>query len=241
MQPRASPQSSEYHTPRSRTICGIRPEFPLTVANKCDKITSVDSLMDVSTMTFPTNLFEPLCSSDSPKDTIESGNPVLNSKAGTPENLDGIWDLYGSELYAVALWRCESIEDAEDAVQEVFVRLARRPDILSRAKNPRAYLLRMVRNAAVDILKRKPKATGLEINPDLFRLKPDFEERVDARHALEALHRLSGKQREVILMRHVIELSFREIGRICGIPTFTAASRYRLAIARLRSLLGVTT
>lgn len=183
----------------------------------------------------------PLSSSDLREDATESRASSSKLRADRALGLDGLWDLYGNDLYSVALWRCNSIEDAEDAVQEVFLRLARRPQLLSRLKNPRAYLLRMARNAAVDALKRRTKGIHLEINPELYRFDPDLEDAVDARHALEALRHLPIKQREVILMRHILELSFREIGRVCRVPTFTAASRYRLAIARLRSILGVKT
>ena len=57
---------------------------------------------------------------------------------------------------------------------------------------------------------------------------------VDARAASALLSRLPAEQREVIYLHDFADLSFREIGRVVGVPLFTAASRYRLGIGRLR-------
>ena len=57
---------------------------------------------------------------------------------------------------------------------------------------------------------------------------------VDAARLTRWLHRLPARQRGALFLRFFAELSFAEIGRILGIPTFTAASRCRLGLARLR-------
>jgi RNA polymerase sigma-70 factor (ECF subfamily) len=53
-----------------------------------------------------------------------------------------------------------------------------------------------------------------------------------------ALRRLPAEQREVILLKLSEDLTFREIAELLGLPRATAASRYRLALERLRSILG---
>jgi DNA-directed RNA polymerase specialized sigma24 family protein len=45
------------------------------------------------------------------------------------------------------------------------------------------------------------------------------------------------KQRETIYLRHFAGCTFADIGRIVGVPTFTASSRYRLGVHRLRRLM----
>ena len=61
---------------------------------------------------------------------------------------------------------------------------------------------------------------------------------VDADRASILLAGLPEKQREAVYLRHFCDLTFAEIGRVVGAPTFTAASRYRLGISRLRRLMG---
>ena len=53
-----------------------------------------------------------------------------------------------------------------------------------------------------------------------------------------ALTALPEMQREIVVLHVFNGFSFREIGNITRVSTFTAASRYRLAIDRLRLLLG---
>ncbi len=53
-----------------------------------------------------------------------------------------------------------------------------------------------------------------------------------------ALDDLPAEQREVVVLHLVEGFSFREIGRLTGVSLFTAAGRYRLAVARLRKSLG---
>ncbi len=62
---------------------------------------------------------------------------------------------------------------------------------------------------------------------------------LEAERVSRQIHRLPAKQREVILLRHFADCTFREIGGITGVPTFTAASRYRLAMIKLRRELEI--
>lgn len=151
--------------------------------------------------------------------------------------LEQLWDLMADQLYALALWRSGSRQDAEDAVQDVFVRLAREPAGLSRVKWPRAYLLAMAHRAAADRMRRRRRTDPLE---EAFLLPSDHgPPAVEGRRLNQALSALPAPQREVVYLRHWADLSFKEIAAVTGVPTFTAASRYRLAVQRLRLLLGV--
>ncbi len=159
---------------------------------------------------------------------------------GSLDSLDRIWDLCADELFGLALYRTGNAGDAEDAVQDVFVRLARMPRALAGADNPRGYLLRMAHNAAVDVVKRRRPAEPLETASAFAGAASLAEETIDAKRAATLLGHLPAAQRETVFLRHFEELSFREIGAVMAVPTFTAASRYRLAIRRLRKMVGVS-
>jgi RNA polymerase sigma-70 factor (ECF subfamily) len=158
---------------------------------------------------------------------------------GNREPLGTIYDRFAAELHALALWRTGSREDADDVVQEVFVRLATTGADHARVREPRGYLLAMAHRASVD-RRRRPRTTSLD--DVAFVEAPPFEpERAaDAARASSALGKLPGAQREAVWLHHFAGLGFREIGDVTGVPTFTAASRYRLGLAKLRALLGET-
>lgn len=157
---------------------------------------------------------------------------------GREDALEGIWDRCADLLYGFALWRTGSPPDAEDVVQEVWVRLARSGRLLGRVRNPRAYLMRMTRNAAADLMAGR-RTVPIEENTPIPVVVEPADARVDGRRASELVLRLSPKLREVVFLHQLADLSFREIGEICRIPMFTAASRHRLAIRKLRELMGV--
>jgi RNA polymerase sigma-70 factor (ECF subfamily) len=158
--------------------------------------------------------------------------------AGGAEALEDVWRLCGDDLYRLALWRTGSVVDAEDSVQDVFVRLASRTDRLGAVRNPRAYLLRMAHNLAVDTASHRRHDLLPEDAPSLVTVEP-VDDLIDGRRASRLLLELPPKQREVVYLRQFVGLSFREIATVCGVSLFTAASRHRLAINRLRKLMGV--
>jgi len=157
---------------------------------------------------------------------------------GSVDALDPIWDLCADELFGLALYRTGNVGDAEDAVQDVFVRLAKKPKALARAENPRNYLRRMAHNAAVDVVKRHRRADPIDVASAIGDEDPSTETGADAKRAVGLLAYLPASQRVTVFLRHFEELSFREIGAVTGVPTFTAASRYRLALRRLRTMMG---
>jgi len=154
--------------------------------------------------------------------------------------LDGIWRAAGDAMYAVALWRTGSREDAEDAVQDALIRVTRSRRRLHRVERPLGYLLTVVHRVAGEIgRRRRRERDSCAPFPELAFIR-DPERDADAASACRRLAMLPDRQRVAVCLRLLLGLSFREIGTVTGVPTFTAASRFRLGLERLRRLLGVT-
>lgn len=150
------------------------------------------------------------------------------------ELLAELYDRCAGELYGHALWRCGDASLADDVVQDVFVKIAGGSRRLARVRRPRRYLLTMVHRAAVDLYRRRRRAEPTEAPPLAVPGSADGVDPVDAGRAARLLARLPAKQREVLYLRFYAELTFGEIGAVTGVSTFTAASRYRLGLRRLR-------
>jgi RNA polymerase sigma-70 factor (ECF subfamily) len=163
--------------------------------------------------------------------------------AGDPEKLGQLYDLASRRLYGLALWRTGSRELAADVVQEVFVRIAERREQLGEVRDPRWWLLSVTHRLAIDSVRRalRRHAEPLDEHAGLAAEPVDDGRAVDARRSWALLGRLSAKQREVVYLHDAAGMSHAEIGRCLGVPTFTAASRYRLALKALRGLLRSTT
>jgi RNA polymerase sigma-70 factor (ECF subfamily) len=141
----------------------------------------------------------------------------------------------------LALWRTGSPTDAADVVQEVFVRLAGLRDRLCKIRDPLAYLRRMTHRESVDVHRRRSRRREDPLSdcPFVEPYEPSPERGLDCERVSRLLADLPAAQREAIYLRHFAGCSFAEIGRATRVPVFTAASRYRLGIRRLRILLGV--
>lgn len=156
--------------------------------------------------------------------------------AGSVRALETLYDLAAARLFGLALWRTGNREDACDVVQEVFVRLAENRPRLKKVNNPRAWLLSVAHRVAVDVTRRRKRRKTEPMESCRFLEAPeeDAERSLDAAKAAGALAALPGAQREVVYLKHFAGCTFAEIGRATGVPTFTAASRYRLGMAKLR-------
>ena len=156
---------------------------------------------------------------------------------GDREALGELYDAHADALFGHALVLTRRREDAEDLVQDVFVKLADRGVALLGIRGPGAYLHRMLRTAFID--RERHRAVAAESStrePD--GVSEGYFVEADRMAIEAAVRRLPIEQREVVLL-HVIEgLTFREVAARTGAAMWTVASRYRLGINRLRAMLG---
>lgn len=148
--------------------------------------------------------------------------------------------LYGPKLLLCARQWTPSFADAEDVVQEAFVRFWRHQRHLP--GDPMALLVTSVRRTAIDFARRDTRRNRRE---DVStRAAPDgdaplFEctlEQSERRAVIEeALQRLPSDQREVLVLKTWGELTFQQIATELEVPANTVASRYRYALAALRA------
>jgi RNA polymerase sigma-70 factor (ECF subfamily) len=151
-----------------------------------------------------------------------------------------LFDLTSHRLvrFAAALTRHQ--HDAEDAVQTTLVRLAGEPQLLARVDCPWAYLLRMVRNEVLVILRRQQRcAPSANLGDLVTRCSVDEAEREESHRAVwSALRTLPPAQAEVVVLKIWEELTFAQIGKILDISPNTAASRYQYAMTKLTARLS---
>ena len=149
--------------------------------------------------------------------------------------------------YNLARWLLRDDHDAEDVVQEAFLRAFRAFGGF-RGENARPWLLAIVRNSCYTWLAQHRRAEievsydddihGGEDQVDGARACADNPETIlarqdDARLVDEALQRLPVGYREAVVLRDIEDLSYKEIAEVAGLPIGTVMSR----IARGRKLL----
>jgi len=151
-------------------------------------------------------------------------------------------DVEIQELYAASYRRLlgqligvtGSVAEAEDAVQEAFVRGLDHPTRLLGADNPEAWLRTVAVNLARSRWRRAQRLVGLA--PRLVEEPRDGD--TDGNLVLlQALRKLPVGQREVIALHHLADLTVQQVADTLGVSTGTVKSRLSRGRAALSSLL----
>jgi RNA polymerase sigma factor (sigma-70 family) len=154
----------------------------------------------------------------------------------TRARFEGLMVPLMKEAYHLARWLMRNEADAQDAVQEAYLKAFRFFAGFHAGANARGWLLRIVRNTCYDALgARYRQETALEL--DLEQVEdaaPGPRAHVDAKATIEtvraAIAALPVDYREVVVLRELEGLSYKEISEVAGIPLGTVMSR--LARAR---------
>ena len=173
-----------------------------------------------------------------------SGSAVADdiSQNSHEEAVAALVEQYATTLYRVAYSVLRNAEDAEDAVQETFLRVLRHRDTLGEVRDRRVWLIRIVWNIVLD---RKRRAKTRPETDDVAEFERvlsagglSAEERAAASqhhaHVLAMVETLPVKEREVLTLSAFDELSSVEIAGVLGITESSVRSR----LFRARNLMA---
>jgi RNA polymerase sigma-70 factor (ECF subfamily) len=156
--------------------------------------------------------------------------------------LERLYEEHANALFAFLLNFTRAEADTRDVLQEVFLKLARRPDLLEGVADVRAFLIRLAHNQAIDQMRRR---STRQANYDQFAAESlqlfataRLPEEAAYREALTAaMAELPAEQRAVVHLKLWEEMTFDAIAGALDISPNTAASRYRYGIDKLRDRL----
>lgn len=156
--------------------------------------------------------------------------------------LSGLYDLTAQRLVRFATTITRDQHDAEDAVQTALVKVSGQPQLLCQCAQPWSYLLRMVRNESLLILRRRKRWSLIGNLQDLItrRSVDELDQEETHRAVWAALRCLPTEQSEVVVLKIWEEMTFAEISEILDVSPSTVASRYRYALEKLTRKLRVT-
>ena len=138
-------------------------------------------------------------------------------------------------LQRVALRLLGNAEDAEDIVQEVYMKLWSKRDALPDVKDMEAYCVTLTKNMCIDRL-RNAEAEKADVDevPTMLAATDDVEAQVERHDAVEQVKRIIGTlpehQQQVITLRDMEDCSFEEIAEQTGLT----AVNVRMLLSRAR-------
>ncbi len=153
-----------------------------------------------------------------------------------------LYDDHAQALFAFLLNLTRNEADTRDLLQELFVKLARRPDLLRDVREERGFLVRLAHNLAIDLMRRrgtreKNHEQLAAETPNPFAPSANPDEQAFREALAKALAELPPEQRAVVHLKLWERWTFEQIAAALEIPPNTAASRYRYGLDKLRDLL----
>jgi RNA polymerase sigma-70 factor (ECF subfamily) len=154
-------------------------------------------------------------------------------------------DVYLDRLVRYAFGRLGSVQDAEDVVQDVLVRVFRDRSSEGQISTVGAYLYRCVANGCVDFRRKRNRTAGLHEESDVEAVASAPRSPTVGAEAVEELRRierllgrLPETQAEVVRLRVFDELTLAEIAEVVGCSVNTVCSRLRYGFRKLREFVA---
>jgi RNA polymerase sigma-70 factor (ECF subfamily) len=155
---------------------------------------------------------------------------------------EALYDAHHRIVYGVALRVLGDAHGAEDVLQSVFLKLWNAPELF-RGGNFGAWIVRVTRNRALDVLRSRAVRNEGEL-PEALPEEETIEDvafsRIDAASVRAALSDLPAEQREPIEMGFFGGITHEEIARRCNVPLGTIKTRIRSGLRKLRAVLNET-
>lgn len=168
---------------------------------------------------------------------------ILLIQQGDKQGLKEIYDEYGKTIYQSVYAILRNPQDAEDITSEFFLKLWKIADTYCFGGKHKRWLVTIARNMALDLLKRQSREqltlddeeAGITEPAD----KSSTEDTVTEKLAVaEALERLDEVEREIVNMKILADMTFKDIAAVLGKPLGTVTWKYRNAISKLKKFVG---
>lgn len=181
---------------------------------------------------------------------------IRSAQRGEPVAFDRLVELFAPRIAGFLYRMTGSRQDSEDLAQEVFLRLVRMIGVYEHDGRFEPWLFRIAANLARDRIRRAARTPGFIGESDSagrggngggrLRELPAGPAAVDAGLVLTeeldeldaALAQLPETEREVIMLRHFSEMSFKEIAAMTGTPLGTALARAHRGLTHLREIMS---
>lgn len=177
-------------------------------------------------------------------------NAVSRMVHGDKSGLRDIYEAYIGYIYRIVYEILQNKENAEDVTSDFFIRLWDKAEQFKPGTGHKGYLATMARNMAIDFIRKHRReeltalmqdiAAGPEEEEKKSRyIQTDTESEVEdsvigEMTVQDALGKLKPAERQIVSMKILGELTFKEIAEVMGIPMGTVTWKYQNAMKKLR-------
>lgn len=158
---------------------------------------------------------------------------------GNAEILDAIYFLVGRQMLAVARGITNNSADAEDVVQDSFIKLAEKIHSFGRGTNGYAWIMKLTRNTALDYVRKRGRRAEENIDGFFSLSSADYDEDKlsNAIFVEQAVMKLSPAERKMIYYSYYLDMTIREAAKNAGLSKSAAQRLLATAEEKLKTLL----
>lgn len=171
-------------------------------------------------------------------DKVELRKLFVEMKDNNTVAFERLYGAYNKLVYGIAFSIVKNKQDAEDIVQIVFTKIYSTDKGKLPSKNEASWLYSITKNETINFLKKRKNDINLE---DIYEIEDDSKE-IDKIINRDSYHKmidgLSDKEKEIVSLKVLADLSFDEIGKILKTPTGTIKWKYYKSIHTLKMLLS---
>ena len=158
-------------------------------------------------------------------------------KKGNNQNMEDLYDKYKSLVFGVAFSILKNKEDSEDIVQTVFLKIFRLEKEKLPTKNAATWLYSVTKNETLNFLKNKKEKLNIDELYYITSENKELNEIIEIDTYNKMIEKLPLKEQEIISLKILSKLSFKEISMILDIPIGTVQWRYYKGLHTLKLLL----
>lgn len=163
---------------------------------------------------------------------------------GEEEAFYKLYLLFKDQVYNVSLSYLQNEQDAEDVLQEVFIKIYQSLDTFKHQSSLNTWIYRITINTALDFLRRKKRSSIFNYSPKYQVNIPTFdhpgvllENKENARILFKVIHTLSANQKTVFILSYIEGLPRQEIADIMQLSLKAIESLLQRAKSNLRNKL----
>lgn len=174
--------------------------------------------------------------SDAAKSNELDDGLMLRVRGRDESAMATLYDKYHRLVYTVSLRILGEPQAAEDLLQEVFMRVWRKPDMQVSANGMAAWFAVVARNRSIDVLRKRRHTVdvGDAVIENELGVTPHFDRERLGQQARTALAQVSPEQQQAVQMAFFEGMTHTEIAERTGLPLGTVKTRIRSAITSLR-------
>lgn len=163
---------------------------------------------------------------------------IPDAAGGDMQALQQLYQATKTDVYAFALSILKNPQNAQDVMQDTYLKIVEAGDKYQAKGKPMAWILTIVRNLALMKLReRGAQHVPLDAQWDLAQDADDAAQALDRMVLHTALEVLASEDRQIVMMHCVTGLKHREIAQVMQMPLSTVLSKYNRSLVKLKKQL----